>query len=145
LTQALETASIETSLATPTGIPTIIEPQIKNQPAPYVELHTVTPHVAESPTVVVGTNTAASEMACVWGVEPGNSLFSTIRKFQLSYQDSATYYYFESCDLKAGICKGTRKEIENHSSIESGWFVIIPVDNPGACQNGNGAWVDVQP
>lgn len=81
---------------------------------------------------------------CVWEVEKGNSLYSTIRKFDLAYKDDEAYYFLENCDLVKETCTGEKKEIVSHASINAGWFVIIPVADQDACTAGKGAWVIVE-
>lgn len=97
-----------------------------------------------APTLAKTLPSAAVEgNACVWKIETGNSLYSTIRQFDLSYADTATYFYFEDCDMTSGTCQGEKKEIESHSRINAGWYVIIPVADQAACASGKGTWVEV--
>jgi hypothetical protein len=91
------------------------------------------------------TPVAGGEYACVWEIEQGNSLFSTIRRFNLPYSSSETYTYYSECDLDQGSCTGEKKVIESHGSIDAGWFIIIPVSDEARCKGGQGSWVTVMP
>lgn len=106
-------------------------------------LSTVTPSpgVTFSTSITPTFQVADTRFVCVWEVQQGNSLFSSIRRFNLPYQADETYYYYSDCSKETGTCGGEIKEIESPSRIEIGWFIIVPVTNSDACQSGQGAWL----
>jgi len=114
--------------ASPTG-PRIIETQvIVEQPEPAIL----------SPTAQRQGNT------CIWTVETGQSLFSIIRRFELAYNASEAYFYYETCDLDQTTCTGAPTEIGSHASIFAGWNVIIPDVDAETCTGQAGIWVQAE-
>jgi PPM family protein phosphatase len=141
-------SSAQTAVITSPGV--VATRTITALPSPTLSSQSteqVTPTTAETPdTQISAAAPVLTEgSVCVWEIEKGNSLYSTIRKFDLAYKDTETYFYLADCDLTKGICTGEKKEIESHSKIDSGWFVIIPVADQAACKTGQGVWVKLNP
>ncbi len=136
-----------------TALPTFSKPA--SVPSRTASVHTATLTSQETPLSTVtplpgGTSTAEitptflvaeTGFVCVWEVQQGNSLFSTIRRFNLPYQADETYKYYSECSKEEGACNGESKMIESPSRIEIGWFIIVPVESSDACQAGQGAWL----
>lgn len=120
-------------------------PLLDARPSSEVVIESLTPIPSETTPMVEATQVIpqTADYTCVWRVEQGNSLFSIIRRFGLPYSSTEEYSYFTECDLDQETCSGKKQVIESHGSIDSGWFILIPVDDETTCNAGQGNWVSI--